>query len=812
MNTMTPQPFPNIALTACATAYKTAPQSGTAPAARLAPMIRVLHPVRAALLMCFVLLLGLAAGVGDALAGERRVAFVVGNSAYTSVPTLPNPRHDAEAVAEALRKSGFEVITAFDLQQASFDSEFHRFIRSLANADVSLFYYSGHGIQVGGDNRIIPVDARLKSAQDLEVETISLRTIIAYMQQNSKSQVIYLDSCRNNPFPSTKFLVGPDKEVALTAQGLAPEEAAVGSLIAFSTQPGNVAVDGTGTVSPFTDSVVRQSFVLGVDVQTALMKVTQEVWQATQHKQRPWWSSTLTEPVYLTRPTIIISPDDTAVADASSQTPSVIVSADDQGASTAADANATPSANATEQIAGLLKTALAEPRRVPIGVGAVAMLSDLPILRANGAARIEVMKTPGNGVLYLDGKILAEGSSLDQAALAKVSFEPSLNAGGQSDSFGLKVVQQDQPAAEVTGSVAPYVEACDAEAGEPLDLQGVAPGKLPNEIDAAKALAACEDAAARYPGVARYQYELGRARLAGGDLKGASDAFNAAAAAGHLRAFYQLGHMAQRGQGRPQDLAEANRLYKIAADKGDPFAMLSYGRNLVRGRGVTADVEAGVKLLNRAAELGHTYAMNELGGMYYYGGVVAENPARGVRFFEASLSRNDIYAMNNMGLAYLEGRGVGQDPATALALFRKASDGGHPGAPTNIGRMYLKGIGVKKDIGEAIRWYDIAAGRGDTWGAANLAYIYTKGPKSFRDADKAVWYSALAKAVDVYGENPDAGAELAGLPAKAKARAIKRLVDELGASAVETATDLDQTLVILSRKLWQKNNPRFDLF
>jgi TPR repeat protein len=119
---------------------------------------------------------------------------------------------------------------------------------------------------------------------------------------------------------------------------------------------------------------------------------------------------------------------------------------------------------------------------------------------------------------------------------------------------------------------------------------------------------------------------------------------------------------------------------------------------------------------------------------------------------------------------------------------------------------------VKKDVDEAIRWYTLGAERGDTWGASNLAWIYSKGPKQMRNPDEAVWYSALAKAVDVYGDNPDAGSELKDLPPKAKARAIRRLVDELGAGAVETASDLDQTLIILSRKLWQKNNPRYDLF
>ncbi len=255
-------------------------------------------------LVVFSLAIVVFAGVsGLAQAAERRVAFVIGNSEYQSVPKLPNPKNDAEAVAKALKRSGFEVVTAVNLDRAQFDAAFEKFVRSLQQADVSLFYYSGHGIQVGGDNRIIPTDARLTSAADLEVETISVETIMSYMQKNSKVQLVYLNSCRNNPFPSQSFLVGPEKQLAAAGIGLAPQNSSLGSLVAFSTQPGAVAVDGIGDKSPFTESVLKQSFKLGVDVQAALAKVTQEVWEATHEKQKPWASSTLPEPVFLGKTT-----------------------------------------------------------------------------------------------------------------------------------------------------------------------------------------------------------------------------------------------------------------------------------------------------------------------------------------------------------------------------------------------------------------------------------------------------------------------------------------------------------------------------
>jgi TPR repeat protein len=741
-------------------------------------------------------------------AAERRVAFVVGNSAYENVPQLPNPLNDAEAVAASLRQSGFEVVTAFNLKQKDFDAEFQRFVRSLNGADVSLFYYSGHGIQVGGDNRIIPIDANLKSASDMEVETVGLRTVMSYMQSNSKVQLVYLDSCRNNPFPTSSFLVGPDREVALSGTGLAAQDAALGSLIAFSTQPGNVAVDGEGDKSPFTEAVVKHSFKIGVDVQTALMKVTQDVWEITRQKQRPWSSSTLVEPVFLAQPAILIAFDEEQPQ--TSQQPSVIVNSNEENA--AQPAPSEPPNSTAVQLASLIGEAFEKPQRIPIGVGAVAMLGNLPVLRAQSAARIEFQKLPEKGVVYLDGKALTQGAVVDEEALKKVSFEPSIGSEGTADSLMLRIAQASGESTTVEGKIEPYLTECDAQAGEPLDLQGVSKGLLPNEIDPAAAIPACSKAITDFPDVARYAYQLGRAKLASRDVTGAKTLFEQAAQMGHVRAYYQLGNLALRGSGQQQDMAEANRLLKFGADQGDPFAMVSYGRNLVRGRGVDKNVAEGTALLNKAVEMGHTFAMNELGSMYYYGRGVKENWSRGVRFYEAALARDDIYAMNNIALAYLHGRGVKKDVATAFSLFKRASEGGHPAAPTNIGIMYYNGEGVKKDIGKAIEWYALGAERGDSYAASNLGWIYANGPSKRRDPSKAALYSAMSKALDPYNDNPSAGAELKKLPGKVKATAIKSLAEELGADGLETAPDLDGTLVLLARKAWQKRNPRYDLF
>ena len=401
---------------------------------------------------------------------------------------------------------------------------------------------------------------------------------------------------------------------------------------------------------------------------------------------------------------------------------------------------------------------------------------------------------------------------LDEEALRKVTFEPAIDSGDKPQNLAIKVNDANGQTVTVNGQIDPFVVACDAEAGEPLDLQGVGLGKLPNEINPDSAVPACTDAVQKYPSVARYKYELGRAKLAAKDTAAALDLFKQAADSGYIRATNQLGYMAQGGYGRPQDIAEANKLYKAAADRGDPYALLAFGRNLVMGTGIQKNVNQGTVLINKSVEMGHTYAMNELGSMYYYGRGVKPNPGRGLRFYQAALARDDIYAMRNIGLACLKGNGVVKDSAKALALFKKASDAGHPNAPTDIGAMYYNGNGVPKDLATAAQWYQIGADRGDPWAAANLAYIYSKGPSNLRDAEKAVRNAALAVALDKYNETPKNKDILKALPVDTKQKVIKDLIGEVGAANAQTGADIDETIVLLSRQAWRSHNPRLDLY
>jgi len=366
-------------------------------------------------------------------------------------------------------------------------------------------------------------------------------------------------------------------------------------------------------------------------------------------------------------------------------------------------------------------------------------------------------------------------------------------------------------------TIAPALDACDNEAASPLDLQGVTAGKLPNEIDAAKALDACTRAIDRFPGVARFQYQLGRAQMASGQADAARASFTAAAAHKHMRAIQELGALEQLGVFGAPNLAKADGYFATCAKGGDAYCLYAHGKALFYGQGVAKQTSQGLALMIRSAELGHTFAMNELGFIFTAGRNIAADVERGVRYYEAGAARGDIYSFNNLGLVYLRGTGRPADPARALDYFTKAADGGHPFAPTNLGRMYRDGVGVTADSAAAAKWLETAGQRGDYWGALDRANLFRDEKGKPRDAVETATWLALACSLNVDRGNADpanqAAHQLAALPAADKARALSDLETKLGAEAGKVkASKPDDRLIALSGQLWRRGKPRYDLF
>ncbi len=225
---------------------------------------------------------------------EKRVALVIGNSAYEHTVVLKNPRHDAEAIAAKLRTLGFDVVDGYDLTVRDFLSKVNTFATRVESADVGLLFYAGHGLQAGNKNYLVPVDADLKSEIDLQFQTMPLNLILNAMKGAKRINIVLLDACRNDPLASKlASAVNANRSVGGT-RGLARIGNVVGTYIAFSTSPDSVAQDGSGDHSPFAQAILKEIGTPGTDIEIIMRRVRNDVIKETHGTQVPWSNSSLT--------------------------------------------------------------------------------------------------------------------------------------------------------------------------------------------------------------------------------------------------------------------------------------------------------------------------------------------------------------------------------------------------------------------------------------------------------------------------------------------------------------------------------------
>ena len=227
-------------------------------------------------------------------AAEPRVALVIGNADYGGeLGRLANPINDATLMTESLTQAGFDVIAVTDADQKAMKraiGEFGEKLTAAGTGVTALFYYSGHGLQVAGENYLIPVHADIKREADVDLEAISADTVLKQMQfADARVNIIILDACRNNPLP---------RSFRSAEMGLARIEAPRGSFVAYSTAPGDVATDGKGANSPYTAALAKAVTTPGLSIEEAFRDVRGSVLTETGNAQTPWESSSLTAPFY----------------------------------------------------------------------------------------------------------------------------------------------------------------------------------------------------------------------------------------------------------------------------------------------------------------------------------------------------------------------------------------------------------------------------------------------------------------------------------------------------------------------------------
>ena len=237
------------------------------------------------LLACVLLLLCAA----QAQAGTR-TALVVGNSAYPFGP-LANPANDAKLIAETLTKTGFEVTTVLDANKVTLQKALLDFSRDIRTKDtVGLLYYAGHGVQVNGANYLIPVDADITSESEVKIFGINVDEFISTLERaDGRTNIVILDSCRNNPFSVTARSI---------SRGMALPDAPAGTFVALSTSPGAVALDGEGANSPYAIALAQSILEPDMSIEQAFKVTRRLVLQSTKQQQVPWETSSLTGDFY----------------------------------------------------------------------------------------------------------------------------------------------------------------------------------------------------------------------------------------------------------------------------------------------------------------------------------------------------------------------------------------------------------------------------------------------------------------------------------------------------------------------------------
>jgi hypothetical protein len=243
--------------------------------------------------------LGVSLSVTSHAAQEKRVALVIGNGAYQHAAPLPNPVNDASDLAGALRELGFDVIEGQDLTLTALGQRVREFARRAGGARVALFFYAGHGMQVGDRNYLVPIDARLEHPSDLDFETVEVDKILQQMQAEDRVNLVFLDACRDNPLARSLARSLTGTRSATVEQGLAKIDAGRGTLIAFATSPKKVALDGGGRNSPFTAALLKHIRTPGMDIQRVLTRVTGDVEDSTNGTQSPWVHASLRYDVVL---------------------------------------------------------------------------------------------------------------------------------------------------------------------------------------------------------------------------------------------------------------------------------------------------------------------------------------------------------------------------------------------------------------------------------------------------------------------------------------------------------------------------------
>jgi uncharacterized caspase-like protein len=219
---------------------------------------------------------------------ERRIALVIGNSAYDNVPALDNPERDAKLVSDALKRTGFHSVTLLtNLKKDALVGALRRFAAQAEAADWAVIYYAGHGMEVSGTNYLVPINARIRADRDISFEAVPLDQVLNAADRARKLRLVILDACRDNPFKAKMKRTQTVASRSVTG-GLAAVEPEAGTLVVFAAKDGQQALDGDGMNSPFAQAFVKNVQTPGLEVRRLFDYVRDDVLDMTKRQQQPF--------------------------------------------------------------------------------------------------------------------------------------------------------------------------------------------------------------------------------------------------------------------------------------------------------------------------------------------------------------------------------------------------------------------------------------------------------------------------------------------------------------------------------------------
>jgi TPR repeat protein len=634
---------------------------------------------------------GLANGAAFAAA---RVALLIGNQNYQATAALRNPANDVELMRKTLLAAGFDdVEVAVDLDLVDMRKALRNFEDKADGADVAVLYYSGHGLEMDGQNYLIPVDAQLKSDRDVEDETVPMDRAERALSGATKLKLVILDACRNNPFVDTMTRSVGSRSIVRGLAKVEPDGA--DTLVAYASRAGTVALDGAGANSPFAMALAKYIAQPGVDVRIALGQVRDDVFKVTEHKQEPFvYGSLGGAQIFISIKQLNLTVNNPVKEDKKEDVaPNGISSA-------AAD---------WQNIKDLADKELLE--------AFIAKHGDDPVYKMLAEKKIKLL-AEAEAKSNVEADQIAWDAlkgSTDAAALQRfIERYPESQYRKDAEAAVAMLRPAENPATPDSKDT-PASRDCYLLAGEPQSLEGFAGVYLP-KIDAKRALTACAQAVNENPTDGMLIDLLGRAHEA------------------------------------DHNYAEAHRNYQKAADLGNMFGLTNLAWLSVYGLDGPADVEKGRQMFEKGAIAGNHYAQASLAFLYRdgYGGI-KQDSAEAIKWYEKSAAQGNANALGNLGWFYREGVGVAQDYQKSIDYYRKGADAGDLSSIAAMGYAAQNGLGIPQNYDEARKWYEKGANAGDAYSMASLAFLYDGGIGVKQDYVEArYWYEKAADAGSAY--------------------------------------------------------------